>query len=266
MYQNFINKVLQNASEIANKSFGNVTSTVKPEDNNQVLTETDLEIGKYIISECLKQYSGYNIIDEEAGVIDKNSEYTWVVDPIDGTSNFANGLPAYGIMIGLLKADTPIAGGIALPFYNEIYLSEKGMGAFCKERPISVSKETNLLKSLVVYQIDGHQEGPEITYKETKILSEIILNIRNLRDTNSVYDLAMVACGKYGAILNQTSKIWDNVAQQVIIEEAGGVYTDFFGGKIDYSDPLIKFKNNFTYAAGSPLLHQKLIDIISSYK
>lgn len=265
MYQDFIKKVLQRASEIANNNFGKVTSTTKCGDNNQVLTQTDLEIGTFIISEIEKEYPDYNIIDEEAGVIDKKSEYTWVIDPIDGTSNFANGLPTYGTMFGLLKNNESIAGGIVLPFFDEIYIAEKGSGAFCNNQKIKVSTETNLLKSLVVYQIDGHQENPDLTRNETKLLAEIILNIRNLRDTNSAYDLAMVACGKYGAILNKTSKIWDNVAQQIIVEEAGGIYTDFYGNKMDYSNPLSKAKDNFTYSAGASLLHQKLIDIINKY-
>src|SRR5438105_2458127 len=101
----FIEKNLQEASEIANKSFGKVTGTIKGEDANQVLTETDLAIGKLLIEKIKRIYPTYNIIDEEAGVIDNHSEYTWVIDPIDGTSNFASGSPLYGIMIGLLQND-----------------------------------------------------------------------------------------------------------------------------------------------------------------
>lgn len=262
MYQDFIKKILLKASEIANSSFGKVSSGTKPGDINQVLTQTDLEIGKFIIGECQKNFTEYNIIDEEAGVIDKKSEFTWVIDPIDGTSNFANGLSTYGIMFGLLKDGESIAGGIALPYFGEIYSAEKGQGAYCNEKPILVSPETDLLNSLVAYQIDAHQENPELTRDETKLLAEIILNIRNLRDTSSAYDLAMVSCGKYGAILNKTSKIWDNVAQQILIEEAGGTYTDFYGNTMDYSNPLSRAKQNFEYVAGAPLLHKKLIDII----
>lgn len=266
MYKDFINKTLLKAASVAMQNFGKVASTTKQEDNNQVLTQTDLEIGKLIIEEINKDFGSYNIIDEEAGVINKNSEYTWVVDPIDGTSNFASGLSTYGTMIGLLKDDVPVAGGISLPFFNQIYSAEKGVGAFCNDEKINVSKETNLLKSLVVYQIDGHQENPELTYSETKILAEVILHIRNLRTSNSAYDLAMVACGKYGAIANKTSKIWDNVAQQIVIEEAGGIYTDFNGDDMDYSQPLNKSKDNFTYLAGAPILYKQLLDIIKGAK
>lgn len=75
----------------------------------------------------------------------------------------------------------------------------------------------------------------------------------------------MIAEGKYGGLLNRTSKIWDNVAQQIIIEEAGGIYSDFFGNPMDYSDPLTKAKANFTFCAASPSLHEQLQTIIKEY-
>jgi myo-inositol-1(or 4)-monophosphatase len=259
----FITKILQKASDIANNNFGKVSFTTKTGDNNQVLTETDIAIGNYIVEQIQNEFPTHNIIDEEAGVIDKKSNFTWVVDPIDGTSNFANGLSTYGVMIGLLQDDTPIAGGISLPAFNQLFIAEKDNGAFCNGAPIHVSSETEPLSVLVAYGIDGHQEDPERTIKESEQLGKIILNIRNLRTTNSAYDMANVANGKYGAYLNQTTKIWDNVALQPIIEEAGGIVTDFWGKPMDYSNPLSKAQDNFTICAGSPEIHRKLQLIIN---
>lgn len=262
-YQDFIKKVLEEASDIARSNFGKTSSvTTKSGDNNQVLTETDLAIGRLIVGKIKETFPTHNIIDEEAGVIDNNSEFTWVVDPIDGTSNFANGIPLYGIMAGLLQKEIPIAGGISLPSFNEIYVAEKGKGAFCNDEQIHATTEERLLKVLVAYGIDGHQENSEITFKETKLLSEIILNIRNLRSSNSAFDTAMVAKGSYGATINRTSKIWDNVAQQIFLEEAGCIYTDFFGKPIDYTNPLEKVGLNFTLCAAPPALHKALQTII----
>ncbi|MDP1833706.1 MAG: inositol monophosphatase [Candidatus Moranbacteria bacterium] len=263
-YQDFIVEVLEEASGIARDNFGKVSGVAKAGDNNQVLTETDLEIGQMIVGKIQKYFPTHNIIDEEAGVIDKKSNLTWVVDPIDGTSNFANGIPLYGIMIGLLENDAPIAGGIALPSYAEIYVAEKGQGAYCNGKKIAVSQEVDLKKVLVAYGIDGHQENPESTRGECGLLAEIVLNIRNLRISNSVFDAAMVARGKYGAWLNRTSKIWDNVAQQIIIEEAGGIYTDFFGSPVDYANHINRAEDNFTFLAAPPELHKKLVQIIKT--
>ena len=260
----FIQSTLETAAKIARSNFGKVSSVTKAGDNNQVLTETDIEIGKYVVSEIQKSFPEHNIIDEEAGVIDKKSDFTWVVDPIDGTSNFASGLPTYGVMIGLLKQDRPIAGGVALPEFNEIYMAEKGQGATLNGQPIRVTSEADPLSSLVAYGIDGHQENPAMTRDEVALLGEIILNIRNLRTTNSAYDMAHVVDGKYGAFLNRTTKIWDNVAIHPIVEEAGGIVTDFWGKSIDYSNALNRADENFTICAGAPEIHKKLQAIINS--
>lgn len=262
-YQSFLKQSLQEAAQIAKENFGKVTGSIKGEDNNQVLTETDLEIGKLLVEKVKQTYPDYNIIDEEAGVVDNNSNFTWVIDPIDGTSNFASGVPTYGIMMGLLENETPIAGGFMIPPTNELYLAEKGKGTYLNEKRIFVTKETKLLNCLVAYGIDGHQDNPESTRSEAKIVGEIVLNIRNLRSSGSEpIDVGYVASGKYGARLNQYGKIWDVVAPQIIIEEAGGVFTDFWGKPQDYSDALNKTKQNFTCCAASPTLHKQLQEII----
>jgi myo-inositol-1(or 4)-monophosphatase len=261
-FKKFTLQSLTKASKIAETNFGKVKGTTKAEDNNQVLTETDIRIGKLLVNEIEKRFPKHNIIDEEAGVIDKKSIYTWVVDPIDGTSNFAQGIPMYGILLGLLENNTPIVGGITLPSFSETYIAEKGDGSYCNGKIIKVSDEKKLLDSLVAYGIDGHRENPNLTEKECSLLAKLVLGMRNLRSSNSVYDYAMVAKGKYGGYLNQTSKIWDNVAAQVVIEEAGGAYTDFFGKPIDYSNHIVKADSNFTYCAAAPELHKQLQEII----
>lgn len=261
-YDKFIIDVLNHASKIANRSFGKVSSTIKPDDNNQILTKTDLDIGKLFVDRIKEEYPQHNIIDEEQGVIDNGSKFTWVTDPIDGTSNFAKGIPTYGIMIGLLEISTPIAAGVSLPYSSEILVAQKGKGTFNNGKRIYVTSEKELSKSLIAYGIDSHNENPNSVREEARLLGEIILKIRNFRSSNSVFDSVMVAEGKYGGFLSKASKIWDNVAQQLIIEEAGGVYTDFFGKPIDYSNPLTKTKMNFTFCAASPVLHKQLQEVI----
>ena len=175
-YSEFLTEVLEEASAVARDKFGSVTAVTKAADNNQVLTEADLAIGKLLIRSIQNAYPGDSIIDEEAGVIDKKSDYVWVIDPIDGTSNFAQGVPLYGIMVGLLQRGEPVA------------------------------------------------------------------------------------------VLNRTSRIWDNVAQHVLIQEAGGIYTDFFGKSVDYSTPLTKVGLNFSFCAAAPGLHNELQKIIDGVR
>ncbi|EKD57947.1 MAG: hypothetical protein ACD_57C00078G0002 [uncultured bacterium] len=261
-YKKFLVDVLKEASAIASNYFGKVSGTIKPDDPNQVLTKADIEVGKYLISQIEKEFPSHNIIDEEAGVIDKKSAFTWVTDPIDGTSNFAAGTPLYGVMIGLLEDDKVIAGGVALPAFSEIYVAEKSGGAYCNGKKIAVTKETSLKSVLVVYGIDSNQNNPDDTRQEAKLFGEIALACRNMRISNSCFDTMMLARGSYGGWLNKSSKIWDNVAQQIIIEEAGGVYTDLYGKPIDYTLPLSKAKLNFTQCIASPILHEQLQKII----
>jgi myo-inositol-1(or 4)-monophosphatase len=261
-YSSFLESVLKETTTIAREKFGRVSGSVKPGDTNQVLTDADIAIGNHLIRAIEKTYPDHNIIDEEAGVIDKKSRFTWVIDPIDGTSNFAQGIPLYGTMIGLLDEATPIAGGIAMPFFEDIYLAEKGSGAFCNGNKIQASAETELINTLIAYTIDGHREDPERSHTEGKILGELVLGIRNLRASGSCFDVVMVARGKYGGYVNQTSKIWDNVAPQILLEEAGCLYTDFMGSPISYTDPLTKAKNNYTFCSAPPELHKQLQVII----
>jgi myo-inositol-1(or 4)-monophosphatase len=265
-FQSFLHTTILEASDIARSYFGKTTSTTKAGDNNQVLTEADLAIGKHIIEKIQRDFPDHNIIDEEAGVIDNGSEYTWVIDPIDGTSNFANSVPTYGIMIGLLHNNSPLEGAIALPALQETYLASRGEGAYCGDRRIGVTEESSLLQSLVAYGIDGHQENPEQTKDECELLADIVLAIRNLRSSNSVFDCCMVARGSYGGYLNRSSKVWDNVAMDILVTEAGGVYTDFFGKPIQYADAMRRVDENYTACAGSQILHSKLQSVIHAHQ
>lgn len=260
----FIQQVLAQASKIALANFGKVKGRIKPDDSTQVLTDTDIEIGKYLVEEVKKNYPNHNIIDEESGVIDNDSDFTWIIDPIDGTTNFAIGVPTYGSMIGLLEKATPIAGGLSLPSFDQILTAEKGKGAYLNGELIKVSSETNLSHTLVAIGMDPDKENPDKIRDQMKTVAEVLLNSRNLRSSNSVFDLVMVAKGSYGGWLSLSGKIWDNIGPQIVIEEAGGLYTNYFGKPMDYSNALSKTKINFTACAAAPSLHKKLQEIIHS--
>jgi myo-inositol-1(or 4)-monophosphatase len=262
-YKSFLEEQLGLAAQTANKYFGKVSGTVKQGDSNQVLTEADIQIGKQLVEAVQRVYPQHNVIDEETGVIDKHSKYTWVIDPIDGTSNFASGTPDYGIMIGLLEETTPIAGGIVAPAHNKLYIAVKGKGATCNDDPIHATSETDLINTLVSYGIDGHQDYPETTMNECRVLADIVLGVRNIRNSGSeAIDPMYVAEGRYGGRVNLSSKIWDNVAPQIIAEEAGALWTDVNGDPIDYSDPIQKVDQNFKFCVAPPTLHKQLISII----
>jgi myo-inositol-1(or 4)-monophosphatase len=265
-YSVFLEEQLRSAAKVALGYFGKVTPTVKPDDNNQVLTEADIAIGKQLVASVQAAYPEHNVIDEEAGVIDKGSRYTWVIDPIEATSNFANGLLDYGIMVGLLEDATPIAGGIIVPAYDRLYLAEKGRGATCNGIPIHVSTETALKNVLISFGIDSNAAHPEETIHECRMLADIVLAARNMRNSGcEAVDPMHVAEGKLGGRVNMCSKIWDNVGPQAIAEEAGVVWTAADGTPMDYSDPLKRAEQNFTSCLANPAIHKQLVAITTQH-
>ena len=258
-YRAFIEEQLQLAAKTAQQFFGKVSTVVKSHDNNQVLTEADLAIGKQLVAAIQKQYPDHNIIDEEAGIIDKGSRYTWTVDPIEATSNFAAGQTDYGILLGLLEDDEPIAGGVVAPAFNRLYSAAKGQGATCNGQPIHATDEPKLSNVLVSYSLDGHADDPERTYRECRQMADVVLAVRNIRNSNcEATDAVYVADGRYGGRVNHSSKIWDNVAPQIVCQEAGALWTDIDGNPIDYSQPLTKSAQNFTFCVAPKALHQQL--------
>lgn len=261
-FRAFIAEQLTQAGTLASTSFGKVSGMSKKDDHNQVLTETDMAIGKLLVSSIVEAFPDHNIIDEEYGVVDNGSTYTWVTDPIDGTSNFASGLPMYGIMMGLLKEDKPIAGGLYLPYFDELYTAEKGEGAYCNGQQIKLFATGELQNQLLAYGIDGHPEEEDLTFQEGAILARLALRVRNLRMSNSVFDVAQVLNGRYAAFINRTSKVWDNVAQQILIEEAGGVYTTIEGKPMNYEGMLKHPMKNFDFIACQKSFYDELLALI----
>lgn len=262
-YRAFIGQELIKAGQTTASYFGKVSGTVKAGDSNQVLTEADIAVGKQLVAAVQAAHPDHNIIDEEAGCINKGSRFTWVIDPIEATSNFAAGLLEYGIMMGLLDGAKPIAGGVIVPAYGRLYLAEQGKGATCNNVPIHVTTEEKLINTLVSYGIDGHQDDPQRTVHECRVLADIVLGVRNIRNSGcEALDPMYVAEGRYGGRVNLSSRIWDNVAPHVIAEEAGALWTSADGSPMDYSNPLEKAERNFSFCVASPVLHQQLQAII----
>jgi myo-inositol-1(or 4)-monophosphatase len=264
-YAEPILEMLRTCAPIALRFFGRADragARTKPGDRAQVVTDADVEIGRTIAAAVAARFPDHNLIDEEIGVVDRGSRFTWVVDPIDGTSNFAAGVPTYGIMIGLLSEGRPIACGIALPAFDETYWAEAGKGAWRDGTRIAVDDVSDLSTMLVACGVDGHPADPERTRAEFRALAAIADSVRNVRSSNSVYDAVLLAQGKYGGWLLHESRIWDNVAPHLLIEEAGGRYTRLDGSQLDYERPLLRARENFAICAAPPAVHERLQAIL----
>jgi myo-inositol-1(or 4)-monophosphatase len=260
--ENTIKTALLEAGKILLDNFGKISEYSIKESQSSIVTKADIESEKKIIEIILEKFPDHNTLGEETGFQNRNSAFTWVIDPLDGTSNFAAGIPWFGVIICVLKNSIPEMAGCFLPVQNEIYFAEKEKGAFRNGEKIKVSSETELKNILAAYSLD-YSDEPGKTEREAKLIQQLVSRIRNLRSTNSLIDLCYTADGKLGACMNQTTKIWDIAAPGLIIEEAGGKVTDMQGKSFDFSLNADNYGRNFTILGANKVLHSELIKILN---
>lgn len=237
-----------------------LTSIVK-ENISSVVTEADLASEKEILDILLGTQNPNNVITEESGYMDNGSDFTWVVDPLDGTSNFAAGLPWFGVIIALFEKEIPILGAMYLPVDQQIYLTEARGGATRNGELLSVTSSTALSQHLVSYSFD-FSEDPNKTRSEMEIMAKLSREVRNIRSTNSLVDFCYVADGRLGAALNQTTKIWDIAVPWLMIREGGGTVTDIKGNEIKFDLSSKAFQQNYTILASGAGLHNLILKTI----
>ncbi len=258
----FLKNLLRTSGEILKQGFGSISKYETKQDQSNIVTEYDFKSEKEITRLIQLSYPDHNILGEEDGFSNKGSEYTWIIDPLDGTSNYAAGIPWFGVLIALLKNDQPMLSGAFLPISDELYYATKGGGAFKNDQKIQVSGERNLRNILCCYSLD-FSEDPSRTEQEVHIIKRLVQSCRNMRSTNSLVDFCFTAEGKLGAAINQTMKVWDIAATQLILEEAGAVVTDIDGNQIVYDLSDHSINQNFSAIAASPVLHEKIRALIN---
>jgi len=257
----FVKDLLLNAGEILKVGFGSSITISTKQDQSNVVTESDFKSEEFIRKAITESYPSHNILGEEHGYEDKMSEYTWVIDPLDGTSNFAAHIPWFGILIALLKQNIPMLSGAYLPMSDELYYAAKGNGSYKNDQKIHVNSETNLRNLLCCYSLD-YSTNAKKTEGEVQIIKRLVQQCRNLRSTNCLIDFCFVADGKLGGTINQSMKIWDISSPQLILEEAGAKVTDIQGNRIVYSPSEKSLTENYTAVAANPTIHDKIMDLV----
>ena len=252
---NIMIKASEKASKVLIRDFGEIeklqVSTKGPGD---FVTSADRRTEKILIEELQKAHPDYGIISEEAGLINKsNINNRWIVDPIDGTMNFMNGIPQFAISVGYEEENEIKCGVIFNPIMNEMFCAEKGNGAYLNNSRIRVSNKKKLNDALLV------TGGPKGASKiKDKIFSEYInvsKNVSNVRKFGSAaLDMAYVACGRFDGYWQRELNYWDIAAGIIILREAGG-FVDFF--EEDINMPLKK-----NILATNSNIHNELIDLI----
>ena len=219
------------------------------------VSSADKRTEKTIIEELQKAHPEYGIITEETGIINKsNIKNRWIIDPIDGTMNFLNGIPQFAISIAYEENNEIICGVIFNPISNEMFCAEKGNGAYLNNTRIRVSNKKKLKDALLV------TGGPKGASKiKNEIYSEYINvsnNVSNVRKFGSAaLDMAYVACGRFDGYWQRELNYWDIAAGVIILKEAGG-FIDFFENDLSY--PLKK-----NILASNSNIHQELKELIN---
>ncbi len=220
------------------------------ESQSSIVTEADFASDLVITKIIREKFPEHNMISEETGFEDRNSEYTWVIDPLDGTSNFASGIPWFGVLISVFRNNVPVMGGAYLPVSDLLYFAEKGKGALKNDVPLNMVMNKELKNSLIAFSVD-YTDDEAFLNKAIKIYKYIIKGSRNIRSTNSVVDFIYVAEGKIGGCINLYTKVWDICGLGLIIKEAGGIMKDIYGNDIHFSITKDIMVTNFPVVAGS---------------
>lgn len=200
------------------------------EGKNNLVTEADHASDRAIIATIKEAFPDHFILTEETGELGAESAFKWIVDPIDGTINFAHGIPICAVSIGVEKDGEMLMGAVYNPFMNEFFFAERGQGAYLNDMQLRVSNETSLLTSCLVtgfpYTYLNETNGPLDIFDR---LIRAGIPVRRLG--SAALDLCWVACGRFDGFYEHKLNAWDSAAGFIIVEEAGGVVTDFAGNR-----------------------------------
>jgi myo-inositol-1(or 4)-monophosphatase len=229
--------------------------TVKDGGINDLVTEADHAADKAIITTIKAAYPDHFILSEETGNMASTSEYKWIIDPIDGTINFAHGIPICCVSVGVEKDGEMIAGMVYCPFINEIYFAEKGNGAFLNDQPIAVSDETDIKHACLVtgfpYTYLDAPNGP------LQVFDRLVRKGVPVRRLGSAaIDLCWVAAGRFEGFFEHKLNAWDSAAGFLLVKEAGGNVTDFAGNAYSPYQPHI--------AASNGKIHEDLLKVVNN--
>lgn len=195
-----------------------------------LVTEYDLKSEKFITSEIAHVFPHHSILAEEGGETQRGRSHIWIIDPLDGTTNFAHDYPAFCVSIGLEVEGKMVLGAVYDPVHDELFHAVKGKGAFCNKRRIHVSSQDKLNRSLLAtgfpYDI---AESSVDNLDNFARMYKVAQGIR--RGGSAALDLCYLACGRFDGFWELKLHPWDSAAGLVIVQEAGGKVTDFHGKK-----------------------------------
>lgn len=211
-----------------------IDNSTKSSDDLKLMQRADIEVEKKLLEAILTEYDDDEIHSEEEGTAGRESEFSWWLDPVDGTRNYIHGLPDYCIAIGLSYRESPVAGIVSVPASGDIYQAIYGSGAYKNEQPVQVSSITEMDRALVASGLPFNRK--EIITRLISDISAFVSSGIGLRRTGSaVLDICYIAEGRFDAMWERGLDTWDTCGPSVILREAGGRLSGFSGEVYDPS-------------------------------
>ncbi|MBI4375640.1 MAG: inositol monophosphatase [Elusimicrobia bacterium] len=221
-----LSEALEKAGAVLRRHFGRVEVRYKGKAN--IVTLADLRSQAAILAVLRRRFPEHDYRSEESAVKESGSDYCWIIDPLDGTTNYAHGYPVACVSIGLLYRGRPLLGGVYDPFRDECFVARQGRGARLNGRPMRVSKVSDLRASLLVTGFAYDRARRSRFYVEFyRRFMVVCHDVR--RSGSAALDLAWVAAGRADGFWEFKLNPWDVAAGAVLVSEAGGMVTDFSG-------------------------------------
>lgn len=248
----FMLALAKGAGQVLMKYYEKV-HTIKVKPDAGIVTEADQHAEDYILKHIFKKFPQSSIITEESGEFYNASPWKWIIDPLDGTTNYAHGFPWFCVSIAAYFEEVPKAGVIFNPVNREMFYAEKGKGAFLGTKRLKCSREGQIEKALVATGF-SYVKGAISKQVETfERMNRVAQGVR--RPGSAALDLAYVACGRYEGFWENHLSAWDIAAGMVLVEEAGGKVTDFQSRYPDIMKGEILAANNALHPKMLAILH-----------
>jgi myo-inositol-1(or 4)-monophosphatase len=252
-------KAARRAATVINRaSFDVERIAVTEKQHNDFVTDVDQAAEQAIVETLLKAYPDHAILAEESGAsanLNDESEFAWIIDPIDGTTNFMHGYPNYCVSIALQQRGIITQAVIYDPVRNDLFTASKGGGAFLNDKRIRVTKHDRIANTLLS---SGHAAGPRALDEYVRmfqVMSERCQGIRN--GGSAALDLANVAAGRCDGFYEKGLKPWDIAAGSLLVTEAGGICGEF-NGESDYL-------HKGDIIAASPKVFGQMVTLLSPF-
>ncbi len=255
-------KAARRAATIINRATFDLDKiTVTAKKQNDFVTEVDKAAEQAIIEVLLTAYPSHAVLAEESGPssnLNDESEFVWIIDPLDGTTNFIHGFPQYAVSIALQHKGVVTQAVIYDPAHNDLFTASKGSGAFLNNKRLRVSKTDRLAQALVGTGFIGRDKDPELMKNFLKMFEVMTMNCHGLRRPGAAtLDLAYVAAGRYDGFFEKDLNTWDVAAGSLLITEAGGLVGDFSGegGYMEKGD----------IVAGNPRIFAQMLHLLRPF-